>query len=80
MNRAYIRRVRETITKLSSGTDYTTAIIDITEKDLHDSLQEVPRSLTGRAVGRFLKEVDRFCGSSGKKKLSESLYGTTQGT
>jgi hypothetical protein len=76
VNRAYLRRLREAVAKESRGADLSAVTVDITGRDLWDALQEVPRSVTRRAVARFLRDVDRFCGAALAKQLSESLFGT----
>jgi SpoVK/Ycf46/Vps4 family AAA+-type ATPase len=74
VNRAYLRRLRETVDRQPAGADLAVVTVEITGKDLWDTLQEVPRSVTREAVARFLQDVDRFCGSSLAKQLSESLF------
>jgi hypothetical protein len=79
VNRAYLRRLRETVTGQPAGTDWSAAIVKITGKDLYESLQEVPRSVSESSVKRFLRDVDRFCGSALKEQMSRSLYAAEGG-
>ena len=77
VNRAYTRRLREIIEdkKQLPGTDFATVTVDITGKDMRNSLQEVPRSVNSEAMEEFRKDVEKYCGASRAKKLFESPSG-----
>jgi hypothetical protein len=74
VNRAYYRRLRQTISGLAPGADYAAVRVVITGQDLCEALKEVPRSVTAEAVGQFLEDVGRFCGKGLAEQISTAVF------
>jgi SpoVK/Ycf46/Vps4 family AAA+-type ATPase len=76
VNRSYTQSVRRSFPDGGWNQELRTVEVQLTENDLSESLNEVPRSVQPQSVARFIEDVNRYCDRRIAASISRRLRPT----